>query len=105
MLVLDIPLVVDAVVLSCWWPEPKAQEFHCGGVIACVSLLEGYTSRPLTSYPIAADPRCLVLGFTLPGNDELVLVGTGVACIAYTNSTCPLLFGLSYLSLCYYFTY
>lgn len=41
MLVLHLPLVVDAVVLPCWWPEPEAPECPCGGVIACVSLVEG----------------------------------------------------------------
>lgn len=65
------------MVLPCSWPEPEAREFHCGGVIACVSLVEGMHIK----VPEELSPRCrskvLVLGFTLPGDDELVLVDMG----------------------------
>lgn len=79
---------MDAVALSLLWPDPKAREFHCGGVIACVSLLKGIYIGVLEKLShLLQIRRCLVLGFILPGNAELVLVSTGVACIAYSNGT------------------
>lgn len=82
-------------MLSLLWPDPKAREFHCGGIITRVSLLKGIDIGDLDKLSQPLRIRgCLVLGFVLSGNDKLVLlvlVSMGVACIAYTNGSCPLL--------------
>lgn len=62
-------------------------------------LWKGCTSRSLGSYPLAAHPGWLVLGFTFPGDEELVLVGMGHTQTALSSSLWPL---LPFLTLLFY---
>jgi len=67
------------MLLPLLWPDPKAREFHCSGIIACVSLLKGRYVGVLDKLPpLLQTRRYLVLGFILPGNDKLVLVSMGL---------------------------
>lgn len=52
-MVLHIPLLVDAVVLSLW-PDSKAREFHCGGITVCVPFERDICQGPWQVIPPSA---------------------------------------------------
>lgn len=87
MLVLHLPLVVEAVVLPCLWPQPEAWGCPCAGVTACVSLEEGLHIR---SCPLAAVPGWLCWHWTCWARGAGV-GGHGHTQTALSSSLCPLL--------------